>query len=342
MQWFDGVVNDRLSRLLTRSSGISITLVGRDSEYLKVLATSIVEGDPKWSKRRYVEDFLLIEPESGNIGIDRIRDIEEIMLHRPSGDGKKYVLIHQCERMTDESANAFLKILEEPPSFATLIMTTTSWQSLLPTIRSRTVSMRGEVPRELMDELRAKYGKRVPEIFAASRENFTILRYFLEQNPDSVESASFEVPSDLDGLVELIKEDVSESFESIVRKRRAFVALSKNFISTDSFFSTFRRVSSVFTGSGSFERARELVKVVRSILSDAVIASVNPSSKSVTNLDLIEWLVDFDLGKEIMTDFIWCDRFLRQRTSSLSSTLVALRALNSLSRNLLRRENGGN
>ncbi|MDK2944526.1 MAG: polymerase subunit delta, partial [Mesotoga sp.] len=160
MQWFDGVVNDKLSRLLARSSGTSITLVGRDSEYLKVLATSIVESDPKWSKRRYVEDFLLIEPENGNIGIDRIRDIEEIMLHRPSGDGKKYVLIHQCERMTDESANAFLKILEEPPSFATLIMTTTSWQSLLPTIRSRTVSMRGEVPRELMDELRAKYGKR--------------------------------------------------------------------------------------------------------------------------------------------------------------------------------------
>lgn len=342
MEWFNGVVSNRLARFLARNSGISVTLVGRDSEYLKTSALSLVESDPKWNRKRYIEDFLLIEPEKGNIGIDRVRDIEEMMLHKPSGGKRKYVLVHQCEKMTDESANAFLKILEEPPCFATLIMTTTSWQSLLPTVRSRTVSVVVDVPEELIGKLRDKYGNSVSRIYACARQNFSVLRFFLDQEVESIDWGSMEVPSDLNGLVSVLSEsEVNEPID-IVRRRRAFAALCRSIVESDKFFTTFREISPLFIGQGSFERSRELVEVARSILRDVVILSADTSSNSVVNLDLIEWLVSFVPGKEILADFAWCDRFLRQRTSSQNSNLVSFRALYSVSRSLVRRENGGN
>ena len=44
--------------------------------------------------------------------------------------------------MTEESANALLKFLEEPPANVYAILTTTSKESILPTIISRVVSLR--------------------------------------------------------------------------------------------------------------------------------------------------------------------------------------------------------
>jgi DNA polymerase-3 subunit gamma/tau len=113
-------------------------------------------------------------------------------------------------------------------------------------------------------------------------------------------------------------------------------------VDSRSFFSAFREVSSIFIGQGSFERARELVEVSRSLLRDIVILSADTPNDSLTNIDLLEWLVNFKPGKHILEDFVWCDSFLRQRTSSLSATLVSFRALYALSRSLVRRNNGGN
>ena len=47
------------------------------------------------------------------------------------------VLIFECERMTTESANALLKILEEPPPQTHLILTSSHPTLVLPTISSR-------------------------------------------------------------------------------------------------------------------------------------------------------------------------------------------------------------
>jgi len=342
MEWFDGVANKRLSRFLARGSGKSVTLVGRDSEYMKASVISVIEADAKWNRKRYIEDFLLIEPENGNIGIDRIRDIEEMMLHKPAIDKRKFVLINQCEKMTDESANAFLKVLEEPPDFATLIMITSSWQSLLPTVRSRTISIVMDIPEELMNRLKSDYGERVSLIYASAQQSFSVLRFFLERDPESITHEAFGVPSDLEGLKQLIVESVEEVPIDLVRRRRAFAALCKSFVDSRSFFSAFREVSSIFIGQGSFERARELVEVSRSLLRDIVILSADTPNDSLTNIDLLEWLVNFKPGKHILEDFVWCDSFLRQRTSSLSATLVSFRALYALSRSLVRRNNGGN
>ena len=56
-------------------------------------------------------------------------------------------MIGDAERMvaqegSDQAANAFLKLLEEPPADTTLILTSSEPGALLPTIRSRSVSVR--------------------------------------------------------------------------------------------------------------------------------------------------------------------------------------------------------
>ncbi len=70
------------------------------------------------------------------ISIDDIRVMQE-RLYETSMGTHRCCLIRSIERMRDEAANAFLKILEEPPEGLVFILTTQALSSLLPTITSR-------------------------------------------------------------------------------------------------------------------------------------------------------------------------------------------------------------
>jgi DNA polymerase-3 subunit delta' len=72
-----------------------------------------------------------------SISIQRIRELRRVSSFK-SYEGKgRVVLILECERMTNESANALLKILEEPPLQTHLILTSSRPTLVLPTISSR-------------------------------------------------------------------------------------------------------------------------------------------------------------------------------------------------------------
>ena len=60
----------------------------------------------------------------------------------PSVATRKVGIVHEADRMNTESANAFLKTLEEPPGHSTLLLLTTRPHALLPTIRSRVLTFR--------------------------------------------------------------------------------------------------------------------------------------------------------------------------------------------------------
>jgi DNA polymerase-3 subunit delta' len=65
----------------------------------------------------------------------------------PSMARRKVFVVGDAERMapqtsSQEAANAFLKLLEEPPADTTIILTSSEPGALLPTIRSRVVSVR--------------------------------------------------------------------------------------------------------------------------------------------------------------------------------------------------------
>jgi DNA polymerase-3 subunit delta' len=65
----------------------------------------------------------------------------------PSMGHRKVFIVGDAERMiaqegSDQAANAFLKLLEEPPQDSTILLTSSEPGALLPTIRSRVISVR--------------------------------------------------------------------------------------------------------------------------------------------------------------------------------------------------------
>ena len=70
------------------------------------------------------------------IGIDDVRVIQE-RLHETGEGPWRFCIVRGIERMQEAAANAFLKILEEPPPGRVFIFTTESLTSILPTIVSR-------------------------------------------------------------------------------------------------------------------------------------------------------------------------------------------------------------
>lgn len=78
---------------------------------------------------------------SRRILIDDIRELERSLhLAAPKGIWKVGVVV-DADRMFEESANAFLKTLEEPPAGCLLLLLTAHAEFLLPTIRSRCVEI---------------------------------------------------------------------------------------------------------------------------------------------------------------------------------------------------------
>ncbi len=70
--------------------------------------------------------------------IDYFRDeIRPVARLRPNEGNRVVIIMTQIETMRKETANAFLKLLEEPSNNLMFILTTSSYESLLPTITSR-------------------------------------------------------------------------------------------------------------------------------------------------------------------------------------------------------------
>jgi DNA polymerase-3 subunit delta' len=74
--------------------------------------------------------------------------IREFLRTGPLSAKRKVVLILKAERMNHRAANSILKILEEPPPFAKLILTTDAVGKMLPTILSRCLAVACELPPE--------------------------------------------------------------------------------------------------------------------------------------------------------------------------------------------------
>ncbi|UUV16652.1 DNA polymerase III subunit gamma/tau [Clostridioides difficile] len=74
---------------------------------------------------------------ASNNGIDNIREIIESIRYAPSNLKYKVYIIDEAHRLSAQAADAFLKTLEEPPSYVVFILATTDANQLPATIRSR-------------------------------------------------------------------------------------------------------------------------------------------------------------------------------------------------------------
>jgi DNA polymerase-3 subunit gamma/tau len=74
---------------------------------------------------------------ASNRGIDEIRNLKENIRVAPASAPHKVYIIDEAHMLTGAAFNALLKTLEEPPSHAVIIMATTEFEKLPPTITSR-------------------------------------------------------------------------------------------------------------------------------------------------------------------------------------------------------------
>lgn len=101
-------------------------------------------------------DVLVVPPDPPQmmVKVDQVRHVTSTVYFKP-GDARQKVYIFPDSNFMKEAANALLKVLEEPPEYATIFLLAENATSLLPTIRSRCVTLTlaplslAEIEREL-------------------------------------------------------------------------------------------------------------------------------------------------------------------------------------------------
>lgn len=87
-------------------------------------------------------DIRYITHDKTSISVNDIREqLNNDVQIKPYSSEHKVYIIPDSNKMTEEAQNALLKTLEEPPSYAVIILLTNNISALLPTIQSRCVTL---------------------------------------------------------------------------------------------------------------------------------------------------------------------------------------------------------
>jgi DNA polymerase-3 subunit delta' len=129
---------------------------------LALLFAAELLGDHTRVERRTHPDLYLLEPVGDQIRIDDIRGLRSDLHMRPFEASRRVYLIFGADTMNEDAADALLKDLEEPPSYAVIVLVADDLGPLPETIRSRCqlVPFRRLSEGAVRDEIRA----RAPEL----------------------------------------------------------------------------------------------------------------------------------------------------------------------------------
>jgi len=145
------------------------------TEVLRSLATQPLNRTRPW--------------ENAFILIDDVRELKRTFATSSYEGRGSVALLFEAQRLKAESANALLKLLEEPPAEKYFVLTANSLESLLPTIISRCQPIAVAAPRhaELVEILQTQHNVAPERVhFVASIANGN-LRYALELLDDDLE-----------------------------------------------------------------------------------------------------------------------------------------------------------
>ena len=120
--------------LFTGKEGIGKKLVA--IEFAEMIMTK--DGDGTFNE----SDFDIIEPEKDVIKVDKIRNLINEIYIKPTYSKRKVIIIDDSEKMNSSAQNALLKVLEEPPLYATLILITSNKEKIIRTILSRVTEIK--------------------------------------------------------------------------------------------------------------------------------------------------------------------------------------------------------
>jgi len=141
----------------------------------EVLATA--SADPDDARRRALldpsphPDLVWLAPTGAQHMVEEVRErVIRAAVYRPFEGGKRVFVVEAAEAMRDESQNALLKTLEEPPEFVHLILLSSDGEGLLETVASRCQTVEfAPLPAEVLERELAADGASPDEATAAAR-----------------------------------------------------------------------------------------------------------------------------------------------------------------------------
>ncbi len=205
-------------------------------------------------------DVLVIPPDPPQmmIKVDQVRRIIETIYYRPA-EGKEKVYIFTDSAFMKEAANSLLKVLEEPPEFATIFLLTENPGELLPTIRSRSmVFTLGALPAE---EIEAYLAKNRPDWKPAQRSLVARL---------------------CDGCVGRAR---SFDLEGYTAARDHAIAILKSALAGGEHSELFKITESYRPGAEGREKTERLIKTLYSLLRDLMFVN-SGAPELVRNTDI--------------------------------------------------------
>jgi DNA polymerase III subunit delta' len=125
-------------------------------------AEILAEGaaDPEDARRRALldpsphPDLVWLAPAGAQHMVEEVRErVIRASAYRPFEGGRRVFVIEAAEAMRDESQNALLKTLEEPPEFVHLILLSSDGEGLLETVASRCQTIEfAPLPAQVVEE----------------------------------------------------------------------------------------------------------------------------------------------------------------------------------------------
>ena len=81
--------------------------------------------------------FEIIRSKKKSIGVDEIKSLHKQAIIKPNESRRKIFIVHDAHTLTTQAQNALLKLIEEPPSYLSIILICANTMPLLETIISR-------------------------------------------------------------------------------------------------------------------------------------------------------------------------------------------------------------
>lgn len=121
-------------------------------------------------------DIIDVFPEDGkqSINVDQARQIRADAYIAPNEMDFKVYIMYEADKMNSAAQNALLKILEEPPYFASFVLLSSNPAAFLPTVRSRCQLVNVEVEEKKHKSNRSKIfilADRTLEILIGNRKS---------------------------------------------------------------------------------------------------------------------------------------------------------------------------
>lgn len=87
-------------------------------------------------------DVQIISPDGAQTKIKQMQEMRRTSHYAPIKGRWRLVIVEQADTMNDDSSNCILKTLEEPPPYLVILLLSRNTSLLLPTIRSRCLTVR--------------------------------------------------------------------------------------------------------------------------------------------------------------------------------------------------------